>query len=351
MARDGHNLYSNFFNEIIYGGVMPKGYHHLTRDQRCQIYILKKRGDSISVIANELTIHRSTIYRELKRNVGLRGYRHKKANEKALKRRRLASSQRRKITSQTISIIEKKLKFQWSPVQISGWFKRQNELTTVSYETIYQYVWADKRKGGVLYKQFRHSGKKYNKRAKGTAGRGCIPNRVGIEERPTIVEEKSRLGDWELDTIIGTNQSGAIVSIVDRASKLTMLVKTSNKTAEEVTEAILSRLEPVKKFVHTLTSDNGKEFAKHQKVSVSLEADFYFARPYHSWERGLNEHTNGLVRQYFPKSKRFDEISIDDLMKVEILLNNRPRKVLEFATPIEVFEQLSAESVNVALQG
>ena len=223
-------------------------------------------------------------------------------------------------------------------------------MTAVCHETIYQYVWADKYKGGVLYKQLRHSGKKYNKRSKGTAGRGCIPNRVDIDERPTIVEEKIRLGDWELDTIIGTGQSGAIVSMVDRASKLTMLVKTSGKTAQEVTTALLERLNPVKEFVHTLTADNGKEFANHQQVSKALDAGFYFAKPYHSWERGLNEHTNGLVRQYFPKSKRFDEISEAELLEVEILLNNRPRKVLEFFTPIEVFNRLSAEPKFVALE-
>jgi IS30 family transposase len=329
---------------------MSEGYHHLTRDQRCQFYTLKKRGDSVSVIADELGVHRSTIYREQKRNTGKRGYRFKQANDKALERRQIISSQKRKMTNSTISIIKEKLRLQWSPVQISGWIKGQIGMMAVSHETIYQYVWADKRKGGTLYKEFRHSGKKYNKRSKGTAGRGCIPNRVDIDERPAIVEEKTRLGDWELDTIIGTGQSGAIVSMVDRASKLTMLVKTSGKTAQEVTHALLSRLSPIKEFVHTLTADNGKEFANHQQVSEALDTGFYFAKPYHSWERGLNEHTNGLVRQYFPKSKRFDEMSAAELMEVEILLNKRPRKVLEFSTPIEVFDRLSARPVNVALQ-
>lgn len=164
---------------------------------------------------------------------------------------------------------------------------------------------------------------------------------MDIDERPAIVEEKTRLGDWELDTIIGTGQSGAIVSMVDRASKLTMLVKTLGKTAQEVTDALLYRLTPIKEFVHTLTADNGKEFSKHRNVSEALDTGFYFAKPYHSWERGLNEHTNGLVRQYFPKSKRFDEVSANELMEVEILLNNRPRKVLNFSTPIEVFSRLS----------
>jgi IS30 family transposase len=234
---------------------MSEDYHHLTRDQRCQLYTLKRRGDSISVIANELEVHRSTIYRELKRNTGQRGYRFKQANEKALDRRLIASSRKQKMTDITIAIIEEKLAIQWSPVQISGWLKGQVGMTAVCHETIYQYVWADKHKGGVLYKQLRHSGKKYNKRSKKSAGRGCIPNRVDIDKRPAIVEEKTRLGDWELDTIIGTGQSGAIVSMVDRASKRTMLVKTSGKTAQEVTEALLERLSPMKEFVCTLTAD------------------------------------------------------------------------------------------------
>lgn len=329
---------------------MSKDYHQLTRDQRCQLYTLKKRGDSVSVIAGELRVHRSTIYRELKRNTGKRGYRFKQANERAQDRRLNASRRKHKMTDITVAIIEEKLAVQWSPVQISGWLKKQVGLIAVCHETIYQHVWADKRKGGTLYKHLRHTGKKYNKRSKGSAGRGCIPNRVDIDERPAIVEDKTRLGDWELDTIIGTGQSGAIVSMVDRASKLAMLIKTSGKTAQEVTEALLERLSPIKEFVNTLTADNGKEFANHQHVSEALDAEFYFAKPYHSWERGLNEHTNGLVRQYFPKSKRFDDISDAELLEVEILLNNRPRKVLEFSTPIEVFHRLSAKPINVALQ-
>jgi IS30 family transposase len=245
-----------------------------------------------------------------------------------------------------ITIIEGKLRLQWSPVQISGWLKKGGPEKTISHETIYQYIWQDKRKGGSLYRELRHHGKKYNKRSKGTAGRGCIPNRIDIKERPPIVEEKTRLGDWELDTIIGAGQSGAIVSMVERASKLTMLVKVSRKTAEEREAALLKRLLPIREFVHTLTADNGKEFANHQRVGCTLDADFYFATPYHSWERGLNEHTNGLVRQYFPKSKRFDQVSSDDLKKVEALLNNRPRKILNFSTPLEVFNQLSRSAVS-----
>ena len=247
-----------------------------------------------------------------------------------------------------ISAVEDKLMlYQWSPVQISGWLKKQKK-EHVSHETIYKHIWIKKKDGGVLYKNLRHHGKKYNKRSKGTAGRGCIPGRIDIDKRPSIVEEKTRLGDWELDTIIGTGQSGAIVSMVERTSKLTKLFSVAHRTAEAVARALIQRLGSIKLFVHTLTSDNGKEFANHQEVSAELEADFYFAKPYHSWERGLNEHTNGLVRQYFPKEKRFDEISQKELERVELLLNNRPRKILNFETPQEVFDRLSSAIKKVA---
>ena len=164
------------------------------------------------------------------------------------------------------------------------------------------------------------------------------------------MEEKSRLGDWELDTIIGAGQSGVIVSMVERASKLTKLAKVSKRTSLEVSQSLIDRLGPLKSHVLTLTADNGKEFAGHIEIGKELESGFYFAKPYHSWERGLNEHTNGLVRQYFKKKSSFKGMTDEELMKVEILLNNRPRKVLNFATPIEAFSQLAGKPLNVALQ-
>ena len=282
-------------------------------------------------------------------NSGKKGYLYQQAEENSKKRRSEVSNPNIKMTPQRIFLINEDLRLQWSPVQISGRLKRQG--INISHETIYKYIWWNKRLGGVLYKELRRHGKKYNKRSKGTAGRGCIPNRIDIDQRPPIVETKTRFGDWELDTIIGAENSGAILSMVERTSKLTKLVKVSHKTAAQVSQALIKRLMPFKEFIYTLTSDNGKEFAHHQIVSHELEAGFYFAKPYHSWERGLNEHTNGLVRQYFPKAKRFNEISSEDLEKVEFLLNNRPRKVLDFETPQEVFSRLTGEPSFVALRG
>lgn len=329
---------------------MSKDYHHLTQDQRCQLYTLLNRGDSKFTIARLLGVHRSTIYREIIRNKGRRGYRYKQAHQRATTRRERASRRKSKLNETTRLLIEEKLRLQWSPEQISGWMKRNGDESAVSHEWIYRYVWANKLLGGSLYKELRHHGKKYNKRGSGKSGRGCIPNRVDISERPRVVEDKVRVGDWELDTIVGRGHKGAIVSIVERASKLTCLRLIASRKGLCVEEALMTKLSLLKEHVLTLTSDNGKEFSCHEKIAASLEADFYFATPYHSWERGLNEHTNGLVRQYIPKSKSFLDLSQEEVENVEILLNNRPRKVLDYMTPIEAFERLKDKHSNVALQ-
>ncbi len=319
--------------------LMAYGYHHLTFDQRAQIYVLRNQGYSLGKIAKELGVHRSTIAREIKRNKGKKGYRYKQAQDKADKRRSDASKNPKKMTEDIVAFIETKLHEKWSPEQISGWMKNNEGFGSVSYEAIYQFIRMDRKEGGSLYKHLRHRGKKYNKRVSKASGRGCIPNRVDIDERPAIVDEKSRVGDWEMDTIIGALHQSAIVSMVERKSKLTKLLKVSRKTAEEVFWAIINKLSPIQRFVLTLTYDNGKEFAWHEKIALLLQAKCYFAKPYHSWERGLNEHTNGLVRQYFPKGTLFENVSGKEVEQVENDLNNRPRKVLGFKTPLEVFAE------------
>jgi IS30 family transposase len=323
---------------------MTSKYHHLTYDQRCQIYILIARKDSKASIAKALKVHPSTISREILRNKGEKGYRFKQAHQKSISKRNSKPNQ--KLTKTIISAINQKLEKQWSPVQISGWLKKHSK-EFVSFKTIYNYLRKDKQNGGTFYKELRHKGKKYQKGKNKTSGRGCIPGRIDISMRPAIVEEKSRLGDWELDTIIGAGHKGVIVSMVERASKLTKLIKVPSKTATDVTKALIDKLSPIKEFVYTLTADNGKEFAYHQLVSFNLEANFYFATPYHSWERGLNEHTNGLIRQYFPKSQSLKEITDEDVLRVESLLNNRPRKILGFETPLEAFERLSTPMLKL----
>jgi transposase, IS30 family len=328
---------------------MSKSYRHLTYGERCQIIAYKRSNISNVEIARQLGVHRSSIGRELKRNRSTTGYCPDKAETLKEERRHKASSTPLKMIQELIELIESKLYIEWSPVQISGWLKERNQQFSVSHERIYQHIWQDKKAGGKLFRHLRHRGKKYNKRGKGTAGRGCIPNRVDIDQRPKIAELKQRVGDWELDTIIGCRQQGALVSMVDRASKLTKLAKIPAKLAQCVNTVMLMRLEPIKDFVLTMTADNGKEFAGHEEIAAILGAGFYFAKPYHSWERGLNEHTNGLVRQYFPKGTNFLTVTHQQVQHVENLLNNRPRKVLNFKTPLEMFESLTKKIPTVAL--
>ena len=310
---------------------------HLTYEQRCQLHALNKQGLTQAAIGEKIGCGQSVVSREIKRNSGLRGYRFKQAQTKSTTRRKEASERERKMTPDVVLLIEEKLTSeQWSPEQISGWLRLKGK-TSVSHECIYQHIYADKRQGGTLYKHLRRSGKKYNKRKGKTAGRGLIPNRIDISERPAIVEERSRIGDWEADTIVGAQHKGAILSLVDRKSQYTLLKKLDAATALKTSEAIIVKMCAFKQRVLTITSDNGKEFADHQRVSIELDAAFFFAQPYHSWERGLNENTNGLVRQYFPKKTDFATVTNEQVERVQVLLNTRPRKTLGFLSPLEVF--------------
>lgn len=316
---------------------MVKDYHHLKLEERCQIYALKKQGVKQKEIAKALGKSEACISQELKRNKGKRGYQYLQAQNKATSRRQIASqTSGQKLTPKMKKLLNKYIWAEWSPVQIAGRLKKEHGVS-ISHERIYQYIWADKKTGGTLHKHLRHKGKKYNKRSTKNAGRGLIPGRVDISTRPTIVEEKTRIGDFEIDTIVGKNHKGAIVSLVDRTSKYTKLILVKRRTAEEVSAAIQKVMRLLKDSVLTLTADNGKEFAYHKAFGAALEADVYFATPYHSWERGLNEHTNGLVRQYLPKKTDFAIITQAQVEAIEKKLNSRPRKVLHFNTPEEVF--------------
>lgn len=327
-----------------------KNGQHLTQYERCQIYALLKSEKSKRFIAKQLNVSPSTISREVKRNQGQRGYRYQQADEKSVQRRRKASTTKQKLIPEIIMKIKHNLNtMQASPVQISGYLLK-NDGIKISHESIYRLIWEDKKQGGILYTHLRHKAKKYNKRGSKKAGRGLIPNRIDIDQRPIIVDQKIRIGDFELDTIVGANHKGAIVSIVDRHSKYAMLEHVQQATKEAVREAIIKRLKPYKSWLHTLTSDNGKEFADHQKITEELGGLFFFAKPYHSWERGLNEHTNGLVRQYFPKGTDFTILTQEQVADVEQRLNNRPRLVLNFDTPNERFLAGTTQCEGVAFR-
>lgn len=308
-------------------------YTQLTREQRYQIYALKKAGHNQSYIAIMVGCHKSTISRELQRNSGQKGYRPHQADELAFDRQ--CEAYRSRIAWQTWQLVEQLLRQDWSPEQIAGRLKLEKQ-PTVSHECIYLYVYAEKRRGGTLHQHLR-SQKKQRKRYSGYIRRGQIPNRTSIDKRPEIVARKGRFGDWEADTIVGARHKRGILSAVERKSKLTRLRNLATKAAAEMKDNSIKLLAPLADKVHTITVDNGKEFCEHQEIAQALQARIYFAHPYSSWERGLNENTNGLVRQYFPKKYDFGRITEKDLQQVEDLLNNRPRKTLGYRTPNEVF--------------
>ena len=313
-------------------------YKQLAREQRYQIYALMKAGQNQSQIALVVGCHKSTISRELRRNRGQKGYRPYQADEMAYDRQ--CEAYRSRIAWETWQLVEQWLRQEWSPEQIAGRLKLEQR-PTVSHESIYLYVYADKRRGGTLHRHLR-SQKKQRKRYNGYIRRGQIPNRTSIEKRPAIVARKRRFGDWELDTIIGARHKGGILSAVERKSKLTRLRLLATKAAAEMKDNCIALLAPLAARVHTITVDNGKEFCDHELIAAALQARIYFAHPYASWERGLNENTNGLVRQYFPKKYPFAKITDQDVHRVEDLLNNRPRKTLGYRTPNEVsFKQRS----------
>lgn len=310
-------------------------YEQLTLGERYQIQALLKAGKNKAEIARILRRHRSTIAREIARNQGQRGYRPKQAQNKASQRRRDAGKSI-KFTDKVKKYVDEKLALQWSPEQIAG--RMESDIATkVSHERIYQYLVEDRKAGGSLWSHLRRSGKKRKKRYGRADNRGRIPNRTGIEQRPAIVDRKARRGDWEGDTVIGSGHQGALMTLVERKRQYALVAPVASKSAPEVTRAILERAASIApSLLKTMTFDNGKEFSEHEKIASALGVSVFFARPYHSWERGLNENTNGLIRQYFAKKTSFRNVSAHRVQEVEDLLNHRPRKTLGYLTPYEV---------------
>ena len=309
-------------------------YKQLTLEKRYQISALKKLGKNQTFIANEIGVHKATVCRELSRN-SLPKYSAETAH--VIARIRHKNKPRNIRLTQSIKIyIGQKLKEHWSPQQISGRLLIDDN-QRISHETIYQYIYKNLRQGGTLYKNLRHQNKKYTRRSSQYKTRGQIKGRISIEERPSIVETYSRIGDVEIDTVIGKGHKGAIVTIVDRKSKFSLFKIVASKHAEPVKNALIDLMYPIKEHIHTVTSDNGKEFSYHKDVSNALDCGFYFCHPYRSSERGLNENTNGLLRQYFPKGTDFTEITDKQIVQAQERLNHRPRKSLGYKTPFEVF--------------
>jgi transposase, IS30 family len=308
---------------------------HLTITQRYEIGVLFTQGFSISAIARAIAKDKSVISRELKRNADGRNgvYKAKLAQQKTDQRH--ASKPKFISFSPSIkSTIIRLLNEQYSPEQIVGRCEVIKD-PCVSTERIYQFIWADKKAKGMLYKHLRSKGKRYAKRGALKGSRGKIKGRIGIENRPVEVEDKERLGDFEADLVIGQNHKGALLTVVDRVTGQLSMAKLKSKEAKEVSLALIKLLSNVGYAINTITTDNGKEFANHLDVAKELSIDYFFANPYASWERGANENLNGLIRQYFPKKHNFDLITEEQINYVINQLNNRPRKRLNFLSPNE----------------
>ena len=310
-----------------------KHYSQLTLEQRYIIKSMLKIGYNQSETAQVIGVHKSTISRELIRNRGGRGYRPKQASIFAEQRRQAKVSLR--IDGSTWAYVETLICKEWSPEQISAWMMKNMNIA-VSHEWIYQYILKDKLAGGSLHLHLRCK-KKRKKRYGSNDRRGTLKNRISIDDRPDIVETRSRVGDWEADTIIGKAHKQAIVSMTERKSGLSLIYKVDRRTKENTADAIKRLLGSISDQVLTITSDNGKEFASHEEIAKGLKCDFYFAHPYASYERGLNENTNGLIRQYFPTDRDFRTITDSEIIHAMKKLNNRPRKRLGYKTPNEVF--------------
>jgi len=315
---------------------------HLKLEQRYAIKAYLKSGKKIKFISEQLSVHESTIRREIKRNSTITGkYNPDFAQELADERKERFVSNRRFNINMQHFIDKKLLEEQWSPEQIKGYCDKHN-VEMVSIERIYQYIRDDKANGGTMYKQLRHQ-LKHRKRPVGGDKHQNIKDKVSIDERPDVINNKMRFGDWEIDLIVGKDNKGAMVTIVERKTALIMIRKLPfGKNAYELAKIVIDMLLPYKANVLSITSDNGSEFAMHKLIAQKLDCKFYFAHPYASWERGLSEYSNKIIRQYIPKKSCFDDFDKDYIKFVQYKINRRPRKNLNFETPVKIFYQLVA---------
>jgi transposase, IS30 family len=310
-------------------------YYQITSEERYTISTLRRQGYSVAKIAQYLERHPSSIYREVRRNSCSDGwYRPSKAARRT-RGRRSRSRRNRQFTPQDYEIVEGLLREDWSPEQISGYLK-DDDVFLISHETIYRYIWRDKQNGGSLYLHLRCSGKQKRKRYGAYDSRGRLAGKRHISERPKEVEKRQVFGHWEVDTVAGQGSKDCIVTLVERKSGLVKIGKLKNRTAKELNRKIIRLITHSRSCFKTITADNGTEFHGYKKVEKKTGVPFYFATPYHSWERGTNENTNGLIRQYLPKGMSMKEINQDHCNYIADKLNSRPRKRHGFKSPAEV---------------
>ena len=309
-------------------------YKQLTSEQRYTISVLLQNRTKQKEIAKAINVSPSTVSREIRRNSGVRGrYNWETAQANAVQTKRKKPGNRsidKDVMEEGKHLLVTE---QWSPEQISGVLAKDGKY--ISHETIYRMIRKDKAEGGTLYKHCRH---KLKRRARPVGGRRIsIPNRTSISERPAEVDGK-RFGDFEMDTIVGRGNHGAIVTLIERSTSMLFMRKLKKgKNAKDLARTVIHLLSPFKEQVKSITTDNGTEFACHEMIGKSLGVTIYFADPYASWQKGAIENANGLIRQYVPKTETFEHVSHQQITKYSKKINIRPRKKLEFKTPHECF--------------
>ena len=320
---------------------------HLTEGQRYEISALLQAGKSRKEICAIIDKDKSVLSRELRRNCDRRSGKYNACLAQRKYEERLYTKPKRiHFTEEVKTLVINGLKEDFSPEQIAGRAKLEGK-DCVSHERIYQFVWQDKKHNGTLFQHLRNKGKKYKKRGNYKSTRGIIKDRVSIHDRPEIVEKRERFGDLEIDTIVGKGNKGAIFTATDRHSMMEWIVKLDGKNADSLAKKVSEKMMNFKDLLHTMTADNGKEFAEHKQIAQLLNINFYFADPYKSCQRGLNENHNRLIRQYIPKKANFENIDNKYVNFVQNKLNNRPRKKIGFLTPNEKFI-LTLQNQNVA---
>jgi IS30 family transposase len=310
-------------------------YHQLTSGERYMLQALRLQGLNNAQIARQLGRHQSTIGRELKRNRYWRRYQPGEADQ-AARARRSKSRRRWYFTDRQLQIAISLIKLQWSPRQVSGWLRRHRVLN-ISHQTLYRYIWYDHWEGGALWQHLRQARKRRRKRYGAYDSRGVMPGKRHISERPLRADNRSRRGHWELDTVIGSNDQHCIVTLVERKTKYTLIGKLTRRNTTSTNKRLIQLIERERDNFTTITSDNGTEFNQFKAVEEATAVPFYFCTPYHSWERGLNENTNGLIRQYLPKGKSMAHITQRHCDAIARKLNKRPRETLGFKSPEECY--------------
>jgi IS30 family transposase len=315
-------------------------YYQLTPGERYELSALRRQGLRPAEIARALGRHRSTVTRELRRNICSDGaYRPATADDFA-RWRRARSRRNQRFVAKDWALVLSFLKQQWSPEQISGRLKRDGGLR-ISHESIYRYIWQDKRRGGTRYKLLRQAGKKSRKRYDAYDSRGRLAGKRHISERPAAAQDRTLVGHWEIDTVVGPGRP-CIVTLVERVTGYVMIGKLLDHTVAALNRGALRLIDLAPMPVRTVTADNGTEFHGYKDLEAATGALFYFATPHHSWERGTSENTNGLIRQYIPKRTSMSRLSQLDCDRIAHKLNHRPRRRLGFRTPAECYELTSA---------